>query len=392
MKVFFIVPSVMHYRETFFEKLVDANSDLEWLIIDGEKKVDDGRPNNYRSFNFPHIRFEERFMQAGVFSLRDYVGLFDFVVRENPDLVIVPAIPGTTVYRRIAKLARKKKLDLIVWSCLWEHARVRRSVLRFAKNLVYRRFLQSAAFHLAYSSFAKRRLVDLGCAEDKISVAFNGIEIEGLEQLKLTKERRVELMSGLQIRENSSMFLYVGGLGADKRVDLLLEAVKRFKRRIKVPFVVLIVGSGPMEKSLKQYTVDNGLESEVVFIGRVVEGVDEYFQLSDCLVMPGAGGLALNQAMFWQKVCIVSHADGTEEDLISESVTGFRFSEGSSESLCDAMFRFMHTSKEILDVMGSRAKKLVKERSNVDEMVRTFTETIRTLRLTSERDDCRFRD
>lgn len=376
MKIFFIVPSVTHYRETFFRKLIGANAQHDWLIIDGEKKVDDGRPNYYKQFDFPHKRFEERFRKLGPFSLRDYVGLLDFIRQEKPDLVIAPGIPGTSAYRSIARLARSGAFRLAIWSCLWEHPDVKKSMLRGIKQIVSAKYLRTAEHHLVYSSYARKRLLQFGCKEDKIFIAYNGIELDGLEQLRLEEAQKKTLRQRLGIDDAVRIFICVGGLGPDKRVDLLLQAVSVLKQQNVAPFVLLIIGNGPMEQQLKAYASANGLKQEVQFLGRIVDGVDDYFQLSDCLVVPGAGGLSLNQAMYWQKTCIVAHADGTEEDLVTDSVTGFRFEENNASSLMNAMLRFMNTSQQALQEMGTKGKKLIEEQSNVDQMVRTFSKVI----------------
>lgn len=377
MKIFFIVPLVTHYRETFFQKLITANQQHDWLIIDGEKKVDDGRPNYHKQFDFPHKRFEERFKKVGPFSLRDYVGLLDFIQQEKPDMIIAPGIPGTSTYRSIAKLARRKAFRLNIWSCLWEHPDVKKNMLRGIKNIISRKYLQTAGYHLVYSSYARERLLQFGCKEGNIFIAYNGIELEGLEQLRLHETKRQQMLEQLKIKAGERVFICVGGLGPDKRVDLLLEAVKLLKQNEPMlPFKLLIIGNGPMEQQLKQYTIANKLEQEVQFLGRIVEGVDDYFQLCDCLVVPGAGGLSLNQAMYWEKTCIVAHADGTEEDLIMESVTGFRFEQDSVSSLKEAMLRFMNVPQTTLDEMGTNGKKLILEQSNVDQMVKTFSKVI----------------
>ncbi len=377
MKIFFIVPLVTHYRETFFQKLIFCNPQHEWLIIDGEKKVDDGRPNYYKNFDFPHKRFEEKFKKVGPFSWRDYVGLVEFIKSEKPEVVFAPAMAGTKAYRNIAGLARRKAFRLVIWSCLWEHPDVKQSLLRGVKNLISKKYLNSASYHLAYSTYAKQRLISFGFPEEKIFIAYNGIEIDGLEATRMDNDRRAEMKKNLGIENDKKVFLFVGGLGADKNVKLLLQAAALLKKNNpKQSFIMLIIGDGPQRKLLKDFATANDLNNEVKFLGRIVEGVDDYFQLCNCLVLPGAGGLSLNQAMYWEKPCIVAHADGTEEDLVKEGVAGFRFEEANVYSLKEALWRFLNSSEGELMQMGKKGKALVVKQSNVNQMVETFGKVI----------------
>lgn len=373
MKVFFIVPLVTHYRETFFKKLVEMNPQHEWLIIDSEKKIDDGRPNYYKEFDFPHKRFEQTQRKVGPFTLIDHIGLKDFVKRNKPDIVILPGIVGTKAYREIASLSHRGMFKLVIWSCLWEHPDVTKNFFAIFKRIISKKYFQKANQHIAYSTFAKRKLISLGCLEDNITVAYNGIEIDNLDIRFLDPVSRLSLLEKLKIENNEIIFICVGGLGRDKNVDLLLRAAKILKSNGVVNFKLLVIGDGPQLNELMQYVNCNDLHFVVSFLGRIVDDVDFYFQIADCLIVPGAGGLSMNQAMYWGKPCIVAHADGTEEDLILDGITGFRFEQGDVDSLINAMFRFINTPINDKIKMGEEAKKVIIQQSNVNQMVRTFS-------------------
>ena len=94
------------------------------------------------------------------------------------------------------------------------------------------------------------------------------------------------------------------------------------------------------------------------------------------LCSSGRRGLGLNQALYWQKPCIVSHADGTEEDLIIDGVTGFRFKSSSEESLAQAISRWYCSEDDTLNQMGAAGKKIVENKSNVNKMIEVFTNVI----------------
>jgi glycosyltransferase involved in cell wall biosynthesis len=378
MKIFFIAPQAPHYRETFYRKIIQKYNGHECMVIDGEKSFDDGRPTQYKNFDFPHKRFKENIRSVGPFLLRNYEGLIDFIKKEKPDIIICQSIPGVKAYRQIALMARKNKVKLIMWSCLWEHSKVKRHPLRVLKNYIAKKYLNSAHYHIAYSSYAKNKLLKFGYPAENIFIAYNGIEIDNMEPI--TDKRRDDLMQQLRIENIDHKFLYVGGLGEDKNVILLLKAVNILKLKYSSKKLkVIIVGDGPEMNSLKTYSAENDLEDYVTFTGRIIHGVDDYFQISDCVVLPGAGGLALNQGLYWKKPCIVSHADGTEEDLIIKDFTGFRFKENDYQSLAFSMESFCKASYETIAYFGENGHKIIVERSNVNKMVETFESVINLL-------------
>ena len=115
------------------------------------------------------------------------------------------------------------------------------------------------------------------------------------------------------------------------------------------------------------------------FFGRIIDGVDAYFAAADVFVLPGLGGLAFNQAMFWRTPCIGGEADGTEDDLVMDGVTGFRFKPGDADSLRDAMQRALAMQPARRAEMGDAARRVIVERSNVNFMVQMFSRTLETM-------------
>ena len=364
MKIAFLVPSIMPYRVTFFEKISNLE-DVDLTVFHGIKSIEDGRPAHDGKLRFHTCGGKIQCIKLGCIRLMYYEGLYAAVQEFNPDVIIFPDHPGTITYWQIASWAKKTKKQIIIWACGWEGEHIK-GLIRKAKNSLLRRFVRKASYTLSYSTAAKTKMIRLGVEPSKIEVAYNGIELDHLENVteKILKEAQ-------QVRGGSSnrILLYVGGLFREKKVDLLLKAFSRVKKEYS-DIILWIVGHGPETASLKKYVAINRI-SDVLFWGRIIDGVDKFFAAADFFVLPGAGGLALNQAMYWQLPCIVSVADGTEDDLVFPNVTGFRFNYGDVDSLCDSM-------KKMLDLsfrreMGLRAKKLIEGRSNVNQMVARFS-------------------
>jgi phosphatidylinositol alpha-mannosyltransferase len=87
--------------------------------------------------------------------------------------------------------------------------------------------------------------------------------------------------------------LFFGRLVPRKGCDKLLEALSKLNRsNTNLPsYRVIICGSGPMESSLKEYVVNQGLEAIVEFVGFVDE-IDKprYYASADISIFPSTGG------------------------------------------------------------------------------------------------------
>ena len=83
--------------------------------------------------------------------------------------------------------------------------------------------------------------------------------------------------------------------------------------------------------------------------------------------------------MYWRTPCIGSEADGTEDDLVIDDKTGFRFVQGDQESLQAVMLKAMRLPRAQLAVMGNEARKVIVERSNVNHMVAVFNRALAEL-------------
>jgi len=84
----------------------------------------------------------------------------------------------------------------------------------------------------------------------------------------------------------------------------------------------------------------------------------------------------LNQAMYWGKTCIVSKADGTEDDLVIENQSGYRFREHDLDSLVSAIERRIVEPEEKLKIMGEVSRRIIRDKSNVNNMVDKFVKAI----------------
>ena len=166
--------------------------------------------------------------------------------------------------------------------------------------------------------------------------------------------------------------LFVGRLQERKRVDLLLEACTRQPREMQPE--LWIVGDGPALQPLQEKA--NAFYPRAVFFG-ALQGreLDEKFIAADLFVLPGTGGLAVQQAMSFALPVIVAEADGTQADLV-RGENGWRVTPGDGEELAKTLTQALRDIS-LLRAMGLESYRIVAKEINLERMLDGFTNAIK---------------
>ena len=360
----------MPYRLPFFRKLAAA-PELDLLVLHGFEKRETGRPSASAdtAFGFPHKEFTYKEWRVGPYTIRWHSGVFGLLKEFDPDSIVIVGESGVATNWLIAFWAKMKSKHLFMWTCGWE-AQPTGSFAYRLKRLFMKTYFRLPQCMFVYGTKARDYMVGLGVPASGITVCYNGIDIEPLAGGEEAIRAKALEYRKTHADSNDTIFLYVGGLFAGKRVDVLLRSFAELQKDNNV--ALWIVGDGPQRKELEQKVQELKI-ANCRFFGRIFTDVDMYFAASDFLLLPGQGGLALTQAMFWRVPCIAAEADGTEDDLVIEGETGFRFEPGNTDDLLRAMREAIALRSSSEDEnMRSRCRALVEEQSNVNRMVSTF--------------------
>ena len=144
------------------------------------------------------------------------------------------------------------------------------------------------------------------CADNKLQVIFNGVDIEAYEQ----KEHGKINKAALKISEDSFVVGMVGRISPQKAPDVFIKAAKLIKQEIPDAYFI-IVGGGEMENEIKQYAKENGLKNCLHITGWVDDPLD-YVELFDvaCLLSRWEGfGLVLPEYMMVGKPIVATQVD-----------------------------------------------------------------------------------
>jgi len=166
--------------------------------------------------------------------------------------------------------------------------------------------------------------------------------------------------------------LFVGRLQARKRIDLLLQACAALPEEIQ-PDLTLI-GEGP---SLGDFqALAQAVYPRARFMG-ALRGAElqSYFARADLFVLPGTGGLAVQEAMAHGLPVIVAEGDGTQEDLVRPA-NGWLVPPGELSPLVEALRQALSDAAR-LRRMGLESYRIVAEEANLERMVEAFVQAVR---------------
>jgi glycosyltransferase involved in cell wall biosynthesis len=85
------------------------------------------------------------------------------------------------------------------------------------------------------------------------------------------------------------------------------------------------------------------------------------------------GGLSINEAMAFGKPVICSVCDGTERDLVTDSVNGLYFKPDDVLDLAEKI-QYLILHPELMKRMGEESQRIIREKININTVTERFAE------------------
>jgi glycosyltransferase involved in cell wall biosynthesis len=180
--------------------------------------------------------------------------------------------------------------------------------------------------------------------------------------------------------EGRPTVLFVGRLQARKRLDDLLRACALLPDELQPR--LLVVGDGPEGEALKELAAQVYPRAE--FPGaRHGHELAPFFAAADLFILPGTGGLAVQEAMSHGLPVIVGQGDGTNDDLVRAATrtspgNGWQLAEEGAPTLAETL-RLALASASRLRRMGAVSYRIVAEEVNLEKMVGVFVDVLNSL-------------
>jgi glycosyltransferase involved in cell wall biosynthesis len=230
--------------------------------------------------------------------------------------------------------------------------------------------LGGVAGAIAYSQRGKREFEALDLPSANLFVAPNSVTPR---PAPLTPDSlAVRRFDKLSAQDRPPRLLFVGRLQPRKRVDLLIEASAAQPRSVEL----WIVGDGPARSELERLA--RRILPTAKFHGDLRgAALDALFDRADLFVLPGTGGLAVQQALGHALPVIVASGDGTQEDIVTPE-NGWLIPEADAGSLARAVTHAL-SDRERLARMGRASWQLAHDRFNLETMAEAFLTAVSTV-------------
>lgn len=276
---------------------------------------------------------------------------------------------------------RAARVPVVWWTSLWRRDGSIR-VGKDARGMLTRSILSRCAAVVTYSQKAAKVAIESGVPAARVFTATNSLDTEMLLAAeKRWAERPAKLRSFVEqlgISDTRNV-LFVGRLTRGKGLDTLLEAFADCVRSRRLTDVRLVlVGDGEERARLEGKIRALGLEAMVVMCGEITEpeAICPYFLSAEMVVLPGSGGLALNQALTHGVPVIVGGGDGTERDIVHEGVNGFFVRPNDRAALSDRILALLDVPAGRRREMAAAARSAVLGRADGAMMLQSLLSAI----------------
>jgi glycosyltransferase involved in cell wall biosynthesis len=224
-----------------------------------------------------------------------------------------------------------------------------------------RGFLRQMDAIITYSQAGAQQYRTAGFPADLVFVAPNAVAPRPTTPPPL----RPETFAG------SPTILFVGRLQPRKRIDNLLHACAALPQSSQPR--LWIIGDGPARAELE--ALARQVYPQAQFFGaRYGDELHSYFTQADLFVLPGTGGLAVQQALSYALPVIAAEADGTQQDLVRPE-NGWQIPSNDVPALTGALTQALADPLRLRQ-MGAASYRIVNQEINLENMVQVFLKAL----------------
>lgn len=269
-------PRVLHVGK-FYPPVSGGMERVLQLLCDREKALvrsrvlvaHTGRRTAHDTVDGVAVTRAGRWLNAGSVAVCPTLPLL--LRREDPDVIVIhePNPLGLLAYVLARPSAR-----LVIWF----HAEVVRDPRKYA--LFYRPWFASAMRRASRVIVATPPMASAAQLQGygvPVSVIPYGVEVERLRETAFVRDRAEQLRGGAAL----PTVLFVGRLVPYKGLDVLIRAMSHVEARL------VLVGDGPLRRTLETLAREVGVASKVLFAGEVSdEDLVAWYHACDVFTLP----------------------------------------------------------------------------------------------------------
>lgn len=232
---------------------------------------------------------------------------------------------------------------------------------------------------ISISNEVTKSLIASGTNKEKIKLIYHGVKPNDLVAPD------VKIKESFGVSPNELVISCASRFSLEKGNEYLIKSIKRMDEKIAVSedekiknlkYKVLLANGGDLLEDCKTLVSILELEDKVKFLGYIKEGMENLYLASDIYVTPSSNeglGLATIESLSYGVSNIVTNIGGLTEIVNDETNCGFVVTYGNEEEFSSKMIELM-INEELRKTQGENAKKVVKDKFNIDTMIQKTLE------------------
>lgn len=298
------------------------------------------------------------------------------------------------LYYDFLKLCKQKKPDILFFAnhhelilllpMLWVvrikvvcHMHDPSPVIPFQKR-TFSWYGRRVNYFIAISEDVKKRLMKLGCLEEKISVVHNGISIPKKKNTGRTN-RFTEQFGWSQ---DSFIIGITGQMTATKGHEDLVEAVSiALRKNEKIRLAIGGKKHEPLYSRLVALIQKKGLQKKIMFSDWMEEAGD-FYEAIDLFILASRHdegyGLVVAEAMIHGKPVIITESGGAVE-IVEDGINGYIVPKQNAEAMAEKMM-IVSTNSPLYRELSKKAVKRITEHFTMDIAAAQFSALLQTMR------------
>lgn len=226
----------------------------------------------------------------------------------------------------------------------------------WVSNLTYK----NAAHIIVISESIKKKLIERGVPEEKISVVYNWIDTE--KTYHVNREDNT-LFDEFNLDREKFYVTYAGNLGNSQNVQILVDCAESLKDNENIEFVIF--GDGSEKEKLLNRITESGLENIKIFPMQPLERVSKVYSLSDvsfvtCKKGVGGGAFPSKAATVMATATPIIASFDLDSDLcktVAENEVGECAEAENTEAAVEKILK-LYADRELLKQYAENARNL----------------------------------
>jgi glycosyltransferase involved in cell wall biosynthesis len=348
------------YRAAFFEALAKAcKGGLS--VCAGLPRLEESITTTDQIHFADFTPIENIHLFKGAFYFCYQRGLTAWLEKCSPDALIVEANPRYLSTAAAVLWMKGRHRPVLGWGLGAAPLSGPLSGLRKSRRFS---FLNRFDALLTYSRRGADEYAAMGFSADRIFVAPNAAAARPTQPMPSRPAGYI----------GKPKVLFVGRLQARKRVDLLLHACASLPTPLQPRLT--IVGDGPERNTLEKLA--KRIYPSAEFPGaKHGAKLAADFSAADLFVLPGTGGLAVQEAMSHGLPIIMGQGDGTNDALVRPE-NGWQIPQDNLGALTETL-RVALADIARLRIMGAESYRIVAQEVNLEKMVDVFIEAVKSV-------------